>query len=62
VSGAREYGELYMREASVIAGNAAAKQSKQLDHVFGADDIRVSRDEQGGRCLFLLSVGSYSLS
>ncbi len=50
MSGAREHSELYIREADVIAGDAAAEQSKHLDHVLGTDNIRVPSDEQSG-CL-----------
>jgi hypothetical protein len=49
MSGAREHSESYIREAGVIAGDAAAEQSKHLDHVLGTDNIRVPSDEQSGR-------------
>src|SRR5215469_11917845 len=43
-----QYSELHVREADVIAGNATAKESKQFDHVFRTDDIRVPGNEQDG--------------
>src|SRR5260370_32946975 len=46
MSGAREHSELYMREADVIAGDAAAVQTKQLDQMLGPDNIRFPSDKQ----------------
>jgi hypothetical protein len=45
--GTWKHSELCIREANVIAGNAAAKQSKQFDHVFRADDIGIPSNEVG---------------
>src|SRR6266851_4539098 len=57
VRGAREHGELGIREACNIACHAAAEQSKHLDSVLGADDIGIPDHDQGERLDRLNGLG-----
>jgi hypothetical protein len=36
-------------QAGEVADDAATKQAEEIDHVLGADDVRVPDDEQSGR-------------
>ncbi len=55
----REHGELGIREADGIAGDATTEQPKQLYSVLRTDDIGISDDEQGGRFVLTTNRSSH---